>query len=229
MVKRLGRFVHIVLSPRDCPKHEPLETYLKSHCENYVISQEHGDTGHLHLECFAEFHTEHRIDHVRRAVLNLYPDIPKEETRNVKVTMNYVDPDPQYGYGYALKEGMPLVCTLDEFEQADCLDYYNRHEEKVKQSIAKISENHKYDTLDQIAMSFVGYATESGLSHQQITDPILFKNQVLTYLHSVKDRIRFSVFSKINIDKLQDFVKVHLGTSFLTVPLTETQCSMFLR
>ena len=158
-----SKYLHIVLSPKTIPSIEPLKDYLEKKALNYCIAVEYGITGgNPHIDCFCEFPKEKRPDNFKQNVLKktCYPDkFTDLEWRNIKVTINYIDEDPRYGYGYTMKETPEKYFTsLTEDYLRDCVEYFKENEarvNKIKADIAKQSKGQKLITLDRVFSDLV--------------------------------------------------------------------------
>lgn len=187
---------------------------------------EYGTTGHKHLECYYEVSSLSRCDHQKRSILSYLSrndyEVPKLQQKNIKVTINHLDSSPLYGYGYSLKEGNVYSSTFSSDEHDNFLKYYNEHSEKVNRAKSQIDSSSKFLSVDEIAVGCCEFirnyytSPESGLCHFESSSQWAWL--IDEYFICVKDRIKFSVFQKINDHKLEKFVISQLGTSFLTVP-----------
>lgn len=220
----MPQHLHLVVSPKDLPSSEVLHAWVQRHANQYVISLETGTNGHPHYDVFFElkqdFQTS-RLDSLKRSLIKKFPEIPKNELKNIKFTNNKIDDNPLYGYGYALKEGNPLYTTLDEFYQADCLTYYETHCDKVRTSLEKLKTSKiTFFSLDQIAdgcVKFVrDYYDDKKLDETQNIDWLIRE-----YFKFAKKYILYSVYQKINIEKLSEFVKIQLVDILLDCPPTQ--------
>lgn len=216
-----SKYVHIVISTLELQDYVPLLNYLKQKANNYVISHELGETSHDHLECFAELLKEQRIDHIKRSILKLYPLIPKNELKNVRVTKNIIDSNPLYGYGYALKENNVKFSTLDSFQVADAIEYYEKHRDHVNDVKSKfLSKNKsKIMSLDEYGSGLLGFLTL--YFHDHNYEPGININWLIkSYRQTlVKNQtLKLSTYMKINNEKLSEFCDDYLGAILLTPP-----------
>lgn len=228
-----SKFVHIVLSPRECPDPYPLLKYLKEKAFNYVVAREFGTNGHEHLEAYVEFPEEKRQDKVKEVLRKLYPDIPKEEFINVKVSINHLDTDERYGYGYSLKEGNILASTLTPQQELDALYYYNSKKELIQQKISQLQAP-KRITLDFIADSLLDCVVayyKSSRKKLERGENISWLCQEFLYYFTKEHKIPFSLYQKMSKEKLVEYVLDHLieGQFLLTdpnsVPLENQACT----
>lgn len=210
-----SNYFHLVLSPKECPDPQPLKDWLKSKTVNHILSLEKGTTGHEHLECFYQLQKLARADHQKRAILSLYPNISTAERKNIKVCINTIDPNPEYGFGYSLKEGNVLSTTFDEFQHADFLDYYSQNADKVSICLQKVKPE-SFLTIDQLAEGCVNFINDYFDGKPPGTSPVGWL--ITEYLKSVKSRLSFSIFQKINKEKLEEFISIKLGEVLLTPP-----------
>lgn len=214
---------HIVLAPLEplCPR--ILINYLEevnlrtSKKVAYLIAIEYG-TGHKHIDCFIQYPEERRQDSVRRGILKLYPEIPSSQLINCKVTINTIDPNPMYGFGYTMKEHIDdngdiihdeLYSNLENEILYKSYEYYKENEEKVRSAIAKRAEEYKHKsdfTMDKIVKSFQDYSRDIEKDQVDETD---WKRFLRNF-----PMIPFSVYQKINQEKLIDYVNNYLCVSF---------------
>lgn len=210
--------IHIVISTKELQNSDELLNWLDNNTNNYILSLENGTTGHEHLECFAELPKSRRVDSIKRSILELYPKIPKEEQKNIKIVQNKIDPNPLYGYGYALKEGKLIASTFDDFFHADALEYYEKHREHVKTTLEKVTARFKGLTLDDIGDGcvefFKKYYGDKKIDSGMSTSRWLIEE----YLKSIKTKIKFQLFQKINVEKLQEFLTIQLVDGLLDCP-----------
>lgn len=228
MPRTSSEFMHIVLSTKEQQDPEILLKYLIKSCKNYILAIEKGTTGHPHLECYAHFKKIVSNDVVKRAICNLYPEIPNSERKNVSVTVNHIDDNPAYGYGYSLKEGEIYASTFDEFEHAEFTEYYEKHKDKVNKAklAAKANKPKVLSELDMIVNEIVDF-----ISHYfELDDDKKFdENSNINWLveeyfiYLIKEkRLVFSLYQKINREKLEEFCRLSLRTNLLTVRSTKS-------
>lgn len=210
---------HLVLSPKEQLESFPLEQWLKGHCRNYILSLETGTNGHPHLECFLELIKPVRSDSLKRSILRLYPDIPLPEQKNVKICINQLDPNPYYGYGYSLKEGNVITSTFDEFQHADFSEYYESARARVAALKAELQPKKKQFDIDQIADECVKYV-DAYYEHRVLKEePVTWL--IAEYLKTVKAKLKFSVYQKINQEKLSEFIQLNLVGPLLDCPQSQ--------
>lgn len=216
-----SKFFHLVCSTRELVDIGKLRNYLQKNTINYILSREYGANGHEHLDCFFEILNERRKDHVKRTIIsNLNSDnsIPKEELINIKLTINTIDPDPSYGFGYSLKEGNVISSTFTEEQHIEFLAYYKTHSDHVnlqKEILCQKLQKSKSLNLDSLAEMFVEFATSfrvGGLIN------IPFDDCFNLFHQSVRSELKFTTYSKINLEKLERFSTNLLGATFLTSP-----------
>lgn len=140
--------IHLVLSPKICPDIVPISLYLAKNSQEYIVTIERGENGHEHLDCFVTFLKEKRFDTFKKSILKLYPDIPKEEQKQVKLCKNTIDPNPLYGFGYSQKEYYPEVpdavnnnriyTNLSYGKLNKAYIYYLENQKKVNEAKAEI-------------------------------------------------------------------------------------------
>lgn len=233
--KPMSLHYHVIISTKDLVDPDVLVKWLYVHKYDHVLSLEHGDNGHPHLDCFITLHKELRNDKLKPKILKLYPDIPKSELKNIKVVINKVDPDPDYGYGYTLKEVIQylykgkfgaddivnpfynvnsklLSTTLEKCYQLRALQYYLDHEQKVKENIQKFKPKKQSNKLDDIGEACAGfvlsYLSTNSKNEQQKPDPTANIDWLVTeYFRRNVDVKDFSNYSKINKEKLTDFCR----------------------
>lgn len=208
---------HLVLSPKDLLPLPPITEWLKGNAKNYILSLEHGTNGHPHYDCYFELFKPKRSDSLKRSILRLY-EIPKDEQKNVKICQNNIDPNPYYGYGYSLKEGNVMLTTFDSFQHADFLEYYENACERVKE-IQK-DKRPKQFTLDDLAEECVTYISNYYENRQLKDEPTAWL--ITEYLKSIKQKLKFSVYQKINQEKLSEFISIKLVGALLDCPPPQT-------
>lgn len=190
--------------------------------KDYIITVEKGTTGHQHLDSFVQLTETKRQDKFRESVIkSLYKHIPKEELRNIKCVVNYLDPDPMYAIGYALKENPEIILTSykqDYLQRSE--EYYRKNQERVSQlkDEAKAKYKGRILTLDNIADAYLEYCHNAGydtmyymtsqdwMSTKHIHADISFKKFMVIY----EDYIPFSIYQKINQDKLIEWCDAYL-------------------
>lgn len=217
---------HLVISVKNLQDINDLDYYYQSNdsVKDYIITIESGTTGHQHLESFVVLKKPKRQDKFREQVINaLYKHIPKEEYRNIKCTINYLDPDPRYAIGYSLKEDPKTICTSFSNEYLEqSKEYYFVNQEKVNKLKAEAKERFKGRTLtvDIIACEYLEFCKKSGydtmyylsspgqgyLLNKETYKDISFKNFMIIF----DEMIPFSLYQKINQDKLLEWCDAYL-------------------
>lgn len=211
---------HIILSPRECPDASKLVAWIHSKPNTkYVVAYEYGKNGHKHIDAFVLFEDLYRQDNLRRDILALYKNvIPEDEKRNCKVIINTADPNPMYGWGYALKEGNETYSNLTIDEQEQSLEYYHTQCDRVNRLI-KLNKN-KHLSIDEIVDGLAGYATEylseRKTVYNDVSHHFLIDEYLLTLCHS--KAIKFTTYQKINKEKLREFLDLTLREHLLTAP-----------
>lgn len=228
MPRIYSEYLHVVLSTRELQDPEILRNYYEKNCKSFIISREVGTTGHPHLESFAHFKKSVGNDVVKRAILNLYPNIPKVEHKNISVTINTIDANPSYGYGYSLKEGDIIYSTFDEFSHAEFTEYYEKHKDKVNKAKAEAKKDRPkiISELDQIVNEIVlfissYYELDEFKKFDETSNIMWLVDEYCTHLIKEK-RLVFSLYQKINKEKLDEFCRLSLRTPLLTVRSTHS-------
>lgn len=173
--RQCSDYLHVVLSPRECPPMEPLRDYLCNKSVYYLISKEYGSNGHAHIEAFFRLRKPMRPDNFKTNVLKKIYQFSREEWRNVKVKINYIDSDPKYGYGYAWKESPEEYYTNLSVEYLDqCLEYYNEQKSRVDKIKKDISKNTGQITIDRVFSDLLTYLSTTPLvKSENDTRPII--------------------------------------------------------
>lgn len=214
-------YLHIVISPKELVSSDPILEFLKKYSLNYVLSLESGETGHLHLECYAQFPNKKRTDHIKSKIISMYPSIPKNEQKNIRVCVNTIDPDPLYGYGYALKENNVISTTLDPFQCADASDYYEKHVENVesakKKSFKKMSPNLSINEFADGLLDFIHFYYQDRQYDSSENISWLIDNYRMSVVKTRK--FKFSDYQKLNSEKLELYVRDFMGLVLLTAPI----------
>lgn len=212
---------HIVVSVLELQSIDEMEQYLNDQLtlNKYIITVESGQTGHQHLDCYVQFTKPKRQDKFRAHLIkSLYDHLPKEQHRNIKVTVNYIDSNPLYAIGYSLKEDPKVVRTNYSVKDLSAgKDYYLANQEKVTKLKAEISNSHKNQsiTVDSVAQAYLNFCISSGFTSMYYTTPqpgylsnknIHHELSWKTFRPTLKQSIPFSIYQKINQDKIIDWV-----------------------
>lgn len=217
---------HLVISTKELQNIDDLDYYYNSHknTKDYIITLETGTTGHNHLDSFIVLHKSKRQDKFREQVINaLYKHIPVEQLRNIKCTINYLDPNPMYAVGYALKENPKVIRTSFSEEYLEqSKKYYNDNVERVNKLKKDVKEKYqgKLITIDTIANEYLEFCYQAGytsmyfytapgigyIPNKNICNDISFKNFMVVY----SEYIPFSLYQKINQDKLIEWCDAYL-------------------
>lgn len=219
--KSVHQLYHIILSPSSCPDFEPLATWAHENAEKYVVSYEYGTTGHKHIDAFVVLFKPRRQDKVRDSILKLYPDIPDSERKNCKVIFPEADPNPFYGFGYSLKEGIESKSNLAIEDMERAQQYYQQNKLKVQSLVSeKVKNCYEYKSLSQVAKDCIAFMRDfhkdSSYKFSIISDSWLVQ-QFLTHV-CMSQKLSFDLFSKLNEEKLQSYVFKSLGCDLLTAP-----------
>lgn len=220
-VKPSGFYPHLVISTRELQDPEKLVVYLSKNmdCIDYVVSVEYGQNGHPHIECFSQWSKSQRQDKFKEKILNLYGIVDVIEKKNVKVTFNHIDTNPLYGYGYSVKENPKVMYTsLPEEYLEDAKRYYEEHVDAVNNAKAVIKGKYKRMlTLDEVAEAYLEYCKTLGLTSMwKIThiqgslnnyDRVDYFSE---FMNSFDTMIPFSLYQKINEEKLTKWVDAYL-------------------
>lgn len=215
---------HITVSSKELQDIGELALYYTQHKSvlNYIVTVEKGTTGHLHLDSFVELSQTKRQDKFREQVIKaLYSHLPKQEHRNIKCVVNYLDPNPMYAIGYALKEEPDQVQTSYEYTYLEkCKEYYRSNVDKVLMMKEQAKEKFKGRTLtlDIVADEYLTYCVKSGyhtmyyltvqefFSSKNLHKDLAFK----TFMQIYDEYIPFSLYQKINLDKLTEWCDAYL-------------------
>lgn len=226
MSRKESNHFHLVVSVKHLQSIDDLEEYYVTNkdIENYIITIESGTTGHQHLESFVQLNKLRRQDKFRESIINkLYTNLPKEECKNIKVTINYLDPNPLYAIGYALKENPQHIHTnYSQKKMIEAKEYYNENCDKILKLKEEAKTKYKglVITVDLIANEYLNFCKESGkpslyyhsnpgdgnLYNKEIRDDITFKNFMIIY----EEIIPFSLYQKINLDKLGEWTDTYM-------------------
>ena len=218
---------HLVVSTKDLQSIDDLESYfhLNDFVQDYIITIESGTTGHQHLDSFVILTKTKRQDKFREQVIaSNYKNIPKEELRNIKCTINYLDPDPMYAVGYALKEHPKDVRTTFTDEYLKLSEtYFKENQERINKLKTQAKDKYKNTTMtiDTIANEYLQFCKQSNktslyyysnpgdgyLLNKIICNDISFRNFMIIY----NELIPFSLYQKINLDKLIEWTDTYLA------------------
>lgn len=232
-------YYHVVFSPRELVSSQPLIDWLLKKKYPHILTLEHGDNKHPHLEMFLELHKILRDDKLKPMLMKLYPDIPKTESKNVKVTINRIDPDPRYGYGYSLKETIKsssdyyfdskvLSTSFTPEEHQQYFEYYQQHKANVTQKLKQFVPKSKKTKLDEVVSACAGFVLSYVSTDIYNKPKEIDLSQNITYIiESFFDQFvdvnDYTTFSKINKEKLTEFCRHVMsqkkGGHLLTVPL----------
>lgn len=237
MSKRQSTDLHLVISTRELQEPTVLQLWYEKHkyIDSYLITVESGKTGHKHIESFVQFKKEIRTDKLKESICTLFKISDYIEKKNVKVTVNSIDPDPMYGYGYSLKENPEIVLTniKDNTYFDKCKAYYQAHEEEVNELKMELKSKYtnKQMTFDSIAEDYYQYLIKCEVetvyhydSHEFepiIGGPTIVQRKMpLSYFNKffiASDAlIPFSLYQRLNLEKLNEYVDMRLqkkGTS----------------
>ena len=219
--RKTSNKIHIVISTRELQDPTTLVDWFinNKYTNRYVVSVETGTSGHPHIDCFCEMKKEYRMDKVKDSIMKLYGITDYIERKNVRAVINYIDEDPMYGYGYTLKEDPKEFYTniLDQEYLTKCKEYYLEHEAQVnnmKQEVISKNKLKRQITLDTICNDFLEYCVLNGVEtvyrydiRSNTKEPI---NKFTEFFHSYSIFIPYSLFAKINYDKLYEWTECHL-------------------
>lgn len=213
-----SEYVHIVLSPKDYPDPQPLIDWLTEKSLYHVVSEEHGANGHAHVESFAELKKESRTDHVKRSLRSLYPDIPPEEWKNVRVTVNTIDPNPLYGFGYSLKEGKVISSNLSPETMEESRRYYAEHRSNVEKAKNKIFEKEKSLTLKSYGNGLLDFVTVYYQDRKYAGESVSWICDEYRKTLVKSRELDLNLYQKLNSERISQFVEDFLGAVLLTAP-----------
>lgn len=158
-----SKHLHIVLSPKELPEVLPLKDYLEKKAISYCMSVEYGAGANPHIDCFCEFYKEKRPDNFKQNVLKRLYNFHPAEWKNVRVSVNYIDENPKFGYGYTMKEKPEIYHTnLPEDYLKECVEYYTEHKDrvdKIKFDMLKTKDRVNQLTLDRVFADLVKWLT----------------------------------------------------------------------
>lgn len=223
---KTSNMFHLVVSTKELQSIDELDYYYSYNkdVDNYIITIEKGANGHQHLDSFVQLNKSKRQDKFREQIINaLYKHIPKEQLRNIKATINYLDPDPRYAIGYSLKEDPECIKSNYSPEYLDeSKKYYQANQERINELKQKVQDKFKGRvlTIDIIATEYLNYCKSSGydtmyymsspgsgyLDNKNVHTDISFKNFMIIY----DEVIPFSLYQKINQDKLLDWCDAYM-------------------
>lgn len=213
--------IHLVISTRECQDPLVLNDMLLSNknLHQYIISVESGKTGHKHIECFVTFTRAYRKDKFKESIIKLYDISSQIEKKNVKVTFNKIDSDVRYGFGYAWKESPKVYYTNLSIEYLDeCLEYFKSQEEVVKKALDKSNTSKKrYMDIDDVAKQYYEFVKEYQSCLIDTTVSVSYEMPVLfrKFFCAIEEEIPFSLYQKINHQKLVDYVNAMIMRDFV--------------
>lgn len=207
---------HITLSTSELQDIYVLQECLSANKKTqYIIAEELGSKGtNPHVDAYVQFPESRRQDSVRRSVLSSFPDIPPEEKVNCKFLINTLDSNPKYGIGYSVKEHIVdgklnkdgILTTYSDNELFVAYEYYCSNVKNVEEQKAKLAlsyQNSSRISLDRIIDDFLKHCQDQG--YYSIDD-----TNLTTFLQ-IYPKIPFSIYQKINHEKLVEYVNVYLG------------------
>jgi len=197
-----GLHPHIVIATKELCDPEVLSEYLSNHKSvlSYIVTVEYGETGHPHIESFSTWSKEVRQDKLKASICKLYDLRDYYSKLNTKVVFNHIDPDPMYGYGYSMKENPEVkFSNLSAEFLKECLDYYKDHEEQVNLLKKEFKKTYQRLTIDDVANAYLKYI-QTACKGSPV--PCYFNN----FMKQYKDFIPFSMYQKINQDKMNEWV-----------------------
>lgn len=208
-----GLYPHLVISTKDLQDPAILVSYLETNknVSDYIVSVEYGKTGHPHLDCFCTMIKPVRQDKFKESILKLYSLEDKFDKMNTKVVFNYIDPNPLYGYGYALKENPKSLWTsLSSLEKSKALDYYSLHCENVVKQKEEIASKFKRTTitLDSIAEEYLAYLRMKKQNEEFVH--VDYTSYFYGFMKQFGPMIPFSLYQKINQERLSDWCLAYL-------------------
>lgn len=204
--------IHLVVSTRECQDPQVLNSMLlaNKNLHQYLISVESGKSGHKHIECFVTFTKPYRKDKFKEMIVKLYDISSQIEKKNVKVTINKIDTDVRYGFGYAWKEAPEIYYTNLSTKYLDeCLEYFKSREDAVKNALQKCNTSKKrYMDIDDVAKQYYEFVKEYQNCLIDTTVSAAYEMPVLfrKFFCSIEEEIPFSLYQKINHQKLVDYV-----------------------
>lgn len=215
-----GNHPHIVVSTKELHDPSTIAEWFESKksCKSYIVAIEYGTGGHAHLECFSSWDKEVRQDKIKEQVLKMYGIEDYHGKLNTKVTFNHIDPDPMYGYGYALKENPKdyyTNCTAEYLEASK--QYYQDHCEAV--GLAKQEARKEYNKVqvNQVVDDYIDWLHERGVyelldkyAYNGCTNVNNHKDLFNLFYAKYPKRISYTEFSKIRIESIQEYVNMEL-------------------
>ena len=201
-----GNNPHIVISTKDLQDPKLLEDmFIKDKSViDYVITVEYGTNKHAHIESFHTREKPIRQDKMKEKIVKLYGLTDYLSKINTKVVFNTIDPNPLYGIGYAMKESPSIVLTnIPKNVLEEGLTYWNEHQSEVLKQKAILKEKYKTKqiTIDTIADEYLDYCImrDAKFSH--------YHDYFNDFMVVCKDFIPFSVYQKITIHKLNEWIE----------------------
>lgn len=222
--RSVGTNPHIVISTKELQDPHLLEEFFQTQklCQSYVIAVEYGETGHAHIESFSTWSKELRQDKIKDKICKLYKIEDYYGKMNTKVTFNHIDPEPMYGYGYAVKEKPNILLTnLDQEYINKSLQYYQDHSEAV--NMAKNEKRKEYNKVssDQLIEDFIEYLYKKQIyklsskitkvNHSIIN---MFDNHFNTFYLLYPKTITLSQMSKIKTELVNDYINLELSKKY---------------
>lgn len=215
-----GHHPHIVVSTKELNDPSTIAEWFESKksCKSYIVAIEYGTGGHAHLECFSSWDKEVRQDKIKDQVLKLYGIVDYHGKLNTKVTFNHIDPDPMYGYGYALKENPKdyyTNCTPEYLEASK--KYYEDHCEAVGLAKEEARKEHNKVQVNQVVDDFIEWLHARGVrelydkyTYGSGTNVINFKDQYALFYTTYPKRISYTEFAKLRSETIQEYVNLEL-------------------
>lgn len=228
-----GLHPHIVISTKELQDPQILEEFFQTQklCLSYVIAVEYGETGHAHIESFSTWSKELRQDKIKDKICKLYKIEDYYGRMNTKVTFNHIDPEPMYGYGYAVKEEPNILLTnLDKEYINKSLQYYKDHSEAVNMAKSEKKKEYNKVSSDQIIEDFIDYLYKKEIyklypSIKKVNHSIInmFDNHFNTFYLLYPKTLPLSQFSKIKTELVCDVINLELSKRFYNDPLQKDE------
>lgn len=215
-----GIHPHIVISTKELQDPQIIAEWFETQkgCQSYIVAIEYGANGHAHLETFSTWDKEQRQDKIKDKVLKLYDITDYHGKLNTKVTFNHIDPDPMYGYGYAMKENPKDMFTNlsgDYLEKA--LEYYKDHCEAVCKAKDECRKEQSKVQVNQIVDDFIDwlfernmYRLEDKYGNSPGICPDNFQDKFKLFYSTYPKRISYTEFAKIRLESVKEYVNMEL-------------------
>lgn len=196
--------LHIVISPLEdkYKKYkEIVPDFLDKYYNQWIVSEELGENKHPHLDIVGWRKTS-TVAYNETDRLKKFLGIPKDSPESKRTVKCYgiMDGELEWQVGYNRKEdGKYQTSDLFDCDLDHCKEIWsmnpNHKNERVKQMI---EENQRW-SVDTLVDKYIEY-----LEHNDITNS---EKSFLKFRQENKKKIKYSVFSKIKMETLDDHLR----------------------